>query len=82
VIKAIFDRDSWLEIKPTWARNLVIGLARVGGESVGVVANQPLQKGGILDVDAADKAAAHGVQRVASTVLFVETTHARPRIAD
>jgi acetyl-CoA carboxylase carboxyltransferase component len=57
VIKAVFDRDSWLEIKPTWAKNLVIGLARAGGHPVGVVANQPMQKGGVLDSDAADKAA-------------------------
>ncbi|MFI5282923.1 MAG: acyl-CoA carboxylase subunit beta [Candidatus Dormibacterales bacterium] len=57
VIKAVFDRDSWLEIKPTWAKNIVIGLARAAGQSVGVVANQPMQKGGILDSDAADKAA-------------------------
>jgi acetyl-CoA carboxylase carboxyltransferase component len=57
VIKAIFDRDTWFEVKPTWAKNIVIGLARAGGHSVGVVANQPMQKGGILDSDAADKAA-------------------------
>jgi acetyl-CoA carboxylase carboxyltransferase component len=57
VIKAVFDRDTWLEVKPTWAKNIVIGLARAGGHSVGVVANQPMQKGGILDSDAADKAA-------------------------
>ena len=57
VIKAVFDHESWLEIKPTWAKNIVIGFARAGGHSVGVVANQPMQKGGILDSDAADKAA-------------------------
>jgi acetyl-CoA carboxylase carboxyltransferase component len=57
VIKAVFDRNSWLEIKPTWAKNIVIGLARAGGHAVGIVANQPMQKGGILDSDAADKAA-------------------------
>jgi acetyl-CoA carboxylase carboxyltransferase component len=57
VIKAVFDRESWLELKPTWAKNIVIGLARAGGHSVGVVANQPMQKGGVLDSDAADKAA-------------------------
>ncbi len=57
VIKAVFDHESWLEIKPTWAKNIVIGLARAGGHSVGVVANQPMQKGGVLDSDAADKAA-------------------------
>jgi acetyl-CoA carboxylase carboxyltransferase component len=57
VIKAVFDRDSWFEIKPAWAKNIVVGFARAGGHAVGVVANQPMQKGGILDSDAADKAA-------------------------
>jgi acetyl-CoA carboxylase carboxyltransferase component len=57
VVKAIVDAESWFEIKPAWAKNIVVGLARVGGHSVGVVANQPMFKGGILDVDAADKAA-------------------------
>src|SRR6266851_89320 len=57
VIKAVFDHDSWFEIKPTWAKNIVVGFARAGGYAVGVVANQPMQKGGILDSDAADKAA-------------------------
>jgi len=57
VIKAIFDRDTWFEVKPTWAKNMVIGLARAGGHAVGVVANQPMQKGGVLDSDSADKAA-------------------------
>jgi acetyl-CoA carboxylase carboxyltransferase component len=57
VIRTLADRDSWFEIKPTWSRNLVVGLARIGGHAVGVVANQPMQKGGVLDVDAADKAA-------------------------
>ncbi len=57
VVKAIFDHDSWFEIKPTWAKNIVVGFARAAGHAVGVVANQPMQKGGILDVDAADKAA-------------------------
>ncbi|HMC43621.1 MAG TPA: acyl-CoA carboxylase subunit beta, partial [Acidimicrobiales bacterium] len=57
VVRALVDRESWFEVKPTWARNLVVGLARMGGHSVGVVANQPMHKGGILDSDAADKAA-------------------------
>jgi methylmalonyl-CoA decarboxylase subunit alpha len=57
VIKAVFDVGSWFEVKPTWAKNIVVGLARAGGHSVGVVANQPMQKGGALDSDAADKAA-------------------------
>jgi acetyl-CoA carboxylase carboxyltransferase component len=57
VIKAVFDRDSWFEIKPSWAKNIVVGFARAGGHAVGVVANQPMQKGGTLDSDSADKAA-------------------------
>ena len=57
VIKVVFDRDSWFEIKPAWAKNIVVGFARAGGHSVGVVANQPMQKGGILDSNSADKAA-------------------------
>jgi acetyl-CoA carboxylase carboxyltransferase component len=57
VIKAVFDKESWFEIKPTWAKNIVIGFARAAGHAVGVVANQPMQKGGALDSDAADKAA-------------------------
>jgi acetyl-CoA carboxylase carboxyltransferase component len=57
VIKAIFDHESWFEVKPTWAKNIVIGFARAAGNAVGVVANQPMAKGGILDSDAADKAA-------------------------
>jgi acetyl-CoA carboxylase carboxyltransferase component len=57
VIKAVFDHESWFEVKPTWAKNIVIGFARAGGHACGVVANQPMQKGGILDSDSADKAA-------------------------
>src|SRR5438094_615785 len=57
VVKAIVDAESWFEIQPTWARNIVVGFARAGGHALGVVANQPMYKGGILDVDAADKAA-------------------------
>ncbi len=57
VIKAVFDEGSWFEIKPTWAKNIVVGFARAGGHAVGVVANQPMVKGGVLDSDSADKAA-------------------------
>jgi methylmalonyl-CoA decarboxylase subunit alpha len=57
VARAVFDADSWFEVKPTWAKNIVVGFARAGGHAVGVVANQPMQKGGVLDSDAADKAA-------------------------
>jgi acetyl-CoA carboxylase carboxyltransferase component len=57
VIKRLVDEQRWFEIKPTWARNLVTGFGRFGGHSAGVVASQPMVKGGALDVDAADKAA-------------------------
>jgi acetyl-CoA carboxylase carboxyltransferase component len=57
VVEAIVDERRFLELKPRWARNVVIGLARMGGYPVGIVANQPLHLGGALDVDAADKVA-------------------------
>ena len=57
VVRALADRETWFEVKPGWAKNIVVGFARMGGHAIGVVANQPLQKGGILDSDAADKAA-------------------------
>ena len=57
VIKRLVDEGHWMEIKPTWARNIVTGFGRFDGASVGIVASQPMVKGGALDVDAADKAA-------------------------
>lgn len=57
VITAVVDDGDFFEIKPDWAKNLVIGFARMGGDPVGIVANQPKVLGGALDVNAADKAA-------------------------
>ncbi len=57
VIRRIVDHGHFFEIKPRWARNIVVGFARLDGHPVGIVANQPLYLGGVLDVDAADKAA-------------------------
>ncbi len=57
LIKAIVDDGDYLDIKPRFARSVITCLARVGGMSVGIVANQPNYLGGILDVDSADKAA-------------------------
>jgi len=57
VIGHLVDHGRLFEIKPGWARNLITGLARMGGRPVGIVANQPMVLGGALDVDAADKAA-------------------------
>src|SRR6266536_542716 len=57
VIAAIVDHGRVFEIKPGWAKNLITCFARLGGRSVGILANQPMVLGGALDVDAADKAA-------------------------
>ncbi len=57
VIDAIVDGGSFWEVKPLFAPEIVVGLARLEGESIGVVANQPADKGGVLFVDSADKAA-------------------------
>ncbi len=56
-IEALVDEESFFELKPLWARELIIGFARIDGEVVGIVANNPMQLGGTLFVDSADKAA-------------------------
>ena len=57
VIDGIVDAGSFFELKPLWAKELIIGFARLEGRAVGIVANNPMQKGGVLFVDSADKAA-------------------------
>jgi methylmalonyl-CoA decarboxylase subunit alpha len=57
LIEGLLDEGSWLEIHPRWAKELVVGYARLEGQAVGVVANQPKHKGGVLFSDSADKAA-------------------------
>jgi len=57
VIRAITDNSDFFEIMELWAKNMVIGLGRMGGNTVGFVANQPLEMAGVLDVDSSDKAA-------------------------
>ena len=57
VIKRITDDGVFLEIQPAWAANLIIGFARLGGRSVGIVAQQPAVLAGALDIDASIKAA-------------------------
>jgi acetyl-CoA carboxylase carboxyltransferase component len=57
VIKAILDINSFLELQENYARNVIIGLGRLGGTTVGVVANNPRESAGCLDVNASDKAA-------------------------
>ena len=57
VIDHIVDEGSFLEIKKLFAKEIVTGFARVEGRAIGIVANQPKHKGGVLFVDSADKAA-------------------------
>jgi acetyl-CoA/propionyl-CoA carboxylase carboxyl transferase subunit len=57
VIEAVFDGDSFLEIHPYYARNVIVGFARLDGYSVGIVANQPAHMAGVLDIDCSDKIA-------------------------
>ncbi len=57
VITAVLDDEEFLEVQPLFAPNLLIGYGRVEGRSVGVVANQPMQFAGTLDIDASEKAA-------------------------
>ncbi len=57
IIKGIFDNSEFLEIQANWAANIVIGFARLNGETVGIVGNQPMVLAGVLDVDSSDKAA-------------------------
>lgn len=56
VIEQVVDADSFMEIQKDFARNIVIGLARVKGEVVGLVCNQPKFMAGGLDIDSSDKA--------------------------
>jgi methylmalonyl-CoA decarboxylase subunit alpha len=57
LIRGVCDEGSFLEVQARWAKELVVGYARIDGRAIGIVANQPKQKGGVLFVDSADKAA-------------------------
>jgi acetyl-CoA carboxylase carboxyltransferase component len=57
VLDSLLDADSLLEVHKRWAKELIVGYARLDGRAIGIVANQPKQKGGVLFVDSADKAA-------------------------
>jgi methylmalonyl-CoA decarboxylase subunit alpha len=56
VINHVFDKQSFFEVQPFFAQNLVVGFARMAGQSVGIIANQPNILAGVLDIDASDKA--------------------------
>jgi len=57
VIKRLVDGGDFFEVQMDWAKNIIIGFARIQGIVVGIVANQPTQKAGTLDIDASDKGA-------------------------
>ena len=57
VIRCIVDDGHFFEIHPAFAKNLVVGYARMAGQAVGIVANNPRVQGGCIDIDASDKAA-------------------------
>jgi acetyl-CoA carboxylase carboxyltransferase component len=57
VIAMVMDLGSFFEIHEGYAQNIVVGFARLGGHSVGIVANQPAVLAGVLDIDASEKAA-------------------------
>ncbi len=57
VIEKVVDQNTFIELHPTWARNAIIGFARIGGHSVGIVAQEPSEVAGVIDIDASDKMA-------------------------
>jgi acetyl-CoA carboxylase carboxyltransferase component len=57
LLDALLDADSFMEIHARWAKELIVGFARLDGRPLGIVANQPKVKGGVLFCDSADKAA-------------------------
>ena len=57
VIKAVVDNKHFFEVQDQFAKNIVVGFARMNGKSVGIVANQPAVLAGVLDIDASVKAA-------------------------
>ncbi|HCM28571.1 MAG: methylmalonyl-CoA carboxyltransferase [Treponema sp. GWB1_62_6] len=57
IIEEVFDKDSFIEVSKDYAQNIVVGLARLGGRTVGIFANQPAYLAAVLDINASDKAA-------------------------
>jgi propionyl-CoA carboxylase beta chain len=57
VIEHVVDDGDFLEVQPLFAPNILVGFGRVEGRPVGIVANQPMQLGGTLNIDASEKAA-------------------------
>ncbi|MCB0631679.1 MAG: acyl-CoA carboxylase subunit beta [Saprospiraceae bacterium] len=57
VVQGVVDPDSFLEIHPDFAENIIVGFARLGGRSIGIVGNQPMNLAGVLDVNSSRKGA-------------------------
>ncbi|MEO7047650.1 MAG: acyl-CoA carboxylase subunit beta [Ferruginibacter sp.] len=57
VIKGIIDADTFFEVHEDFATNIIVGFARLGGRSIGIIANQPMSLAGVLDVNSSKKAA-------------------------
>ena len=57
VIEEVVDVDSFFEVKKDWAENIVVGFSRLAGKSIGIVANQPANMAGVLDINSSRKAA-------------------------
>lgn len=57
LIEEVVDEGYLFEVMAGFAKNIIVGFARIGGRTVGIVANQPLHLAGVLDIDASDKAA-------------------------
>jgi propionyl-CoA carboxylase beta chain len=57
IIHSVIDNGHFLEVQPHYAQNIIVGFARIGGRSVGIVANQPQVLAGVLDIDSSTKAA-------------------------
>jgi propionyl-CoA carboxylase beta subunit len=57
IIRDVVDRGSFFEVQQQWAQNIIVGFARLGGRSVGIVAQQPMVLAGVLDINSSDKAA-------------------------
>jgi acetyl-CoA carboxylase carboxyltransferase component len=57
LIKLVVDEGYFFEIKPQWAKNMITGFGRIGGYPIGIIANNPMVYAGVIDINAADKAA-------------------------
>jgi len=55
VVRRVVDGGDFLEVHAHWAKNIIVGFGRLEGRTIGVIANQPLHKAGVLDIDSSDK---------------------------